>query len=75
MHSSLILSSDLTIFMKPNMTPESLVPKAFLKRLNFQVFRAKVIRLLDLGYALRVRLPLFISCAFVLCHFIRCVCA
>lgn len=34
------------------------------------LFRAKVIRLLDLGYALRVRLPLFVSCAFVLCHFI-----
>lgn len=34
-------------------------------------FRCKVIRLLDLGYSLRLRLPLFVSAAFVLCHFVR----
>ena len=32
------------------------------------VFRKKVIQLLDLGYALRLKLPLIVSAGFVLCH-------
>lgn len=32
------------------------------------IFKKKVLRLLDLGYALRFRLPLFVSAGFVLCH-------
>lgn len=32
------------------------------------VFRTKVIQLFDLGYALRLKLPLFVSAGFVLCH-------
>jgi len=32
-------------------------------------FQGTLIQLLDLGYKCRIRLPLFISAGFVLCHF------
>lgn len=34
------------------------------------LFRTKLLYLLNLGYALRIRLPLFISAGFVVCHFL-----
>lgn len=60
-----------SIFIPTQMSPDSSTIGTFSKFLGLdQVFRTKVIRLLDLGYSLRIRLPLFVSAAFVLCHFI-----